>query len=80
MWKSNTMVLLWDNQRVRLTIWRWNIEKESLGIIKNNNGHTLYGNPKIKRLELWKLDKLMDLNIFLSCQVWSEPVSRFSAK
>lgn len=39
------------------------VEEISLGMIKNNDGHTLHGNPKIKRLELWKLDKLVDLNI-----------------
>lgn len=40
-----------------------NVEEISLGMIKNNDCHTLYGNPKIKRLELWKLNKLMDLDI-----------------
>lgn len=40
-----------------------NINNLSLGMIKNNDCNTLCGNQKIKRLELWKLNKLMDLDI-----------------
>lgn len=40
-----------------------NINNLSLGMIRNNNCNTLCGNQKIKKLELWKLNKLMDLNI-----------------
>lgn len=42
-----------------------NIGDLSLGMISNNDCTTLSGNTKIKNIELWKINKLLDLNVLL---------------